>query len=206
LKPYNGVLVVDQATANPNVFGCDPTAVDADHVSITKLSSRDDPLYKSVICLIEEMVEAASSADKSGTSGENGEANNDYAVFTAQAPSDRRSLSEKLELAGRQHEVARGEQQKERFSMMLQRHIAQPSAVTKFAHLMSHIETRFHRHVTPAIAAKKPIQEIDHLIQDDVLDATYLSPGVQSADTTPGVVESAMYYLAGNCHIRWDDV
>lgn len=48
VEKYGGVLIVDQVTANPNVLGCDPVAIHADHVAIAKLHGRDAQLYESV--------------------------------------------------------------------------------------------------------------------------------------------------------------
>src|SRR3546814_2361258 len=68
------------------------------------------------------------------------------------ADGDRRDLEQKLADAGRTYAVADAKRKKERFNMTLQRHIAQPSAVTRYAKLMADVESRFNRHVVREIA------------------------------------------------------
>ena len=205
VEKYNGALIVDQVTANPNVFGCDPVAIQADHVSITKLETPDAQLYQSVCGFLQSLLDELSAAGGSPGGGVNEEIASEFAVYTAQASSDRRGLAQKLADAGREHQIARAEQQKERFAMTLQRNIAQPAAVRRYTRLMSNIETRFHRHVTPLIAVEADGQTVDEALQDKVLDAALKAHDADGAEGTSALVESALYYLAGNCHVSWDN-
>jgi hypothetical protein len=70
---------------------------------------------------------------------------------------------------------------------------------------MSNIETRFHRHVVPAICAGQTSEAIDGLVQENVLDPCLKADDADGGDSTAAVVDSAYYYLAGNCHIGWDN-
>ncbi len=205
VEKYNGALIVDQVTANPNVFGCDPVAIQANHVSITKLESRDAQLYQSICGFLRSLLDGIASTDLDANPGVSEDIANEFAVYTAQAPSDRRTLAQKLADAGREHEITRAEQQKERFAMTLQRNIAQPAAVRQYTRLMSNIETRFHRYVTPLIAVDADNQTVDNALQDQVLDAALKAHDADGADGTSALVDSALYYLAGNCHVGWDN-
>jgi hypothetical protein len=49
--------LVDKITANPGVFGCEPIALDADHVEICKPASRNAHLYESVSAFIRRTTE-----------------------------------------------------------------------------------------------------------------------------------------------------
>ncbi|MDR6306669.1 hypothetical protein GGQ85_004403, partial [Nitrobacter vulgaris] len=60
VEHYKGVLVVDQVTANPNVLGCDPVALQANHVDLVKLSDRKSQLYQSLNSTIDELIESQS--------------------------------------------------------------------------------------------------------------------------------------------------
>jgi hypothetical protein len=206
VEKYGGALIVDQVTANPNVFGCDPVAIQADHVNITKLESREAQLYQSVCGFLRSLLDEISFPGGSGSNGGVGdEIASEFAAYTAQASSDRRTLAQKLTDAGRDHQITRAEQQKERFAMTLQRNIAQPAAVRRYTRLMSNIETRFHRHVAPLIATDADDQAVDTALQDQVLDAALKAHDADGAEGTSAIVDSAFYYLAGNCHLSWDN-
>jgi len=55
-RPVAGILVVDETTADPGIVGVVPIPVDEDHVSICKPASKDSLIYRSVKCLIEDIV------------------------------------------------------------------------------------------------------------------------------------------------------
>ena len=200
---HSGALIVDAVTANPNVKGCDPVAIEADHVTITKLKTRDVQLYGSVRAFLQDLLRLAAEREDGG-GGEDDQIRSEYAAYTAQATTDRRNLAEKLTSAGRAREIPRAEAQKERFAMTLQRHIAQPAAVRRLTRLMSNVETRYHRHVDPLIAAGETGAVIDGALQVAVLDPCLVALDADGGDGTSALVDSALYYLAGNCHIAWD--
>ncbi|WP_292053238.1 MULTISPECIES: ABC-three component system protein [unclassified Brevundimonas] len=205
VEKYLGNLIVDQVTANPNVFGCGPVAIQADHVTITKLENRDAQLYQSVCGFLQALLEEIqASGGGAGSSGDD-EIAGDFAAYTTQAPADRRSLAQKLTDAERAHLITRAEAQKERFAMTLQRNIAQPAAVRRYTRLMSNVETRFHRHIAPLIANGADNQTVDAALQDQVLDAALKADDADGADGTSALVDRAFYYLAGNCHVSWDN-
>ena len=206
IEKHKSVLVVDQITANPNVLGCDPVALQADHVSITKLESRESQLYQSLHSILSEITSTINAESNSElTSSGSDEIESEFKTYIEQAAEDRRNLAQKLADAGRQHEISRAERQKEKFSMTLQRSIAQPAAVRRYTRLMSNIETRFHRHIVPAIRAGQPPEVIDDLVQECVLDPCLKADDAEGGDSTATTIDSAYYYLAGNCHIGWDN-
>lgn len=231
-KKTKGVSVVDKVTANPNVYGCDPIAVDADHICMCKPASREAQLYRSVSALVREVAKGR-VANGNGGNGAGGTPSGDHAEpalpagpsaspacsedldpevlvdfqnFTATAPGDRRTLAQKLEDGGRAYEVPDAERKKERFNMTLQRNIAQPSALTRVTQMMSEVETRFNRHARQAIVGAAPPNTVNRIVQQDVIDPTVKAHSETGTPVTPSLVESALYYLTGNCHIRWDNV
>jgi pimeloyl-ACP methyl ester carboxylesterase len=206
IESHKGVLVVDQMTANPNVFGCDPVAIQADHVSITKLESRSSQLYQSLRMVMDDLlITCGNAGGTDGNGAQSDEIQGEFTAYTSHARADRRTLAVKLRDADRAHEILRAESQKERFSMTLQRNIAQPAAVRRYTRLMSNIETRFHRYVHPAIAAGQNATVVDALLQENVLDPCLKAHDEDGVDGTPAMVDSAFYYLAGNCHVGWDN-
>ena len=89
--------------------------------------------------------------------------------------------------------------------MALRRHIAQPAAVTRYTRLMSEVESRFKRHVARAIAAGACDATIDGVIQNDVINPCVVTGNPRDEPVTAGLVDGALYYLAGNCHLAWDN-
>jgi pimeloyl-ACP methyl ester carboxylesterase len=51
-----GVHVVDKVTANPNVPGNDPVAVQSDHIGIAKPDDRSAPVYRSISRMIDQLL------------------------------------------------------------------------------------------------------------------------------------------------------
>lgn len=229
-----GATVVDKVTANPHVHSCNPIALPSDHIGMCKPASRQAQLYQSVSALLRDTVtwlrtaatpsavEALPSPTASallpatldtvakcdaevGLAGLQPEILVDYQTFTAVAPDDRRSLAQKLAAVGRGYQVRDGERKKKRFSMMLQRHIAQPSALTRFIRMMAEVEVRFNRHVLREVASGGSLATVDATIQQDVIDPVLQTYGAQDTQISASTVDGALYYLAGNCHLRWDD-
>lgn len=128
----------------------------------------------------------------------------DYQYFTTLAPDDRRPLAQKLDDGGRANEKNDAQRMKERFAMSLHRHSAQASALGRYVRLMSDIERRFKRHIQPSIDAGASIAQVNQLVQHSVIDPAVANQLLESIDVTVTLVESALYYLTGNCHVRWD--
>lgn len=260
VKPYYetqhtwGVHVVDKVTANPNVYGADPVAVQANHIGICKPTSRQATVYQSIAKLIEILVKAPVAvigpadaadvlvitgpelpadadalpsapssliavpseaplpalvgADDAAVLALDGVATDilaDYQFYTTAAEDDRRDLAQKLIDVGRSYQVKGAERKKERFNMTLRRNIAQPAAVTRYTRLMADVETRFNRHVARLIAAGAPPEAVDEAIQREIVNPCATTHSVAGSEISASLVDSALYYLAGNCHIRWDD-
>ncbi|MER8979457.1 ABC-three component system protein [Mesorhizobium sp. M0870] len=291
IKPYYetehtwGLHVVDRVTANPNVYGADPIAVQADHIRICKPTNRDAPLYVSISKLIATLapirasngsppsggglvapgldalepstestalvpmstfgtyvVDRAGLAESLSASAErvldprcaigldgveltrvkrdesNGLADEvpvphglatdiltDYQYYTTTAETDRRDLAQKLLDVGRTYQVNDANRKKERFNMMLRRNIAQPSAVTRYTKLMADVETRFNRHIARLIHQGADSAMIDEAVQRDIVGPCSVVHSTLGHEISASLVDSALYYLAGNCHIRWDN-
>jgi triacylglycerol esterase/lipase EstA (alpha/beta hydrolase family) len=246
IKPYYetqftwGVHVVDKVTANPNVYGADPIAIQADHIGICKPASRTGLVFVSITKMVEKLIQqcGGSSPPMSGNGGgvatwqplpgsteqsvspgiddqENSDGSGpdgladdilvDYQFYTTTAPDDRRNLAKKLSDAGRSYLVGDAERKKERFNMALRRNIALPAAVTRYTKLMADVETRFNRHVVKLIVDGAPPTEIDNAIQTDIVNPCSTIHSTIGHEISASLVDSAIYYLAGNCHVRWDN-
>lgn len=89
--------------------------------------------------------------------------------------------------------------------MALRRHIAQPAAVRRYTKLMADVETRFNRHVSRAVADDLDPTTVDHIIESSVVTPCTEIHSSKDEEISAALVESALYYLAGNCHLAWDN-
>lgn len=128
----------------------------------------------------------------------------DYAYFTTVAADDRRDIEQKLTDAGRAYQVKDAKKRKERFAMALRRHIAQPSAVTRYMQILADVESRHARHVRLALADGASLAQVDEVIQQKVLDSSLERFLRSGSEISSALVDNALYYLAGNCHVSWD--
>lgn len=245
-KTY-GVHIVDRVTANPNVYGAEPIAVQANHIDICKPESAQSPVYLSVCELLRSLPTSgrslivaapatsmasiaagkhllpvavtttiqsvpavnaesalASATDAMAPQGVTSDILEDFAYFTTVAADDRRPLDQKLREAGRTYQIKDATRRKERFAMALRRHIAQPSAVTRYTQLLGDVESRFARHVRRPISEGATLAQVDQAIQSDVLDPCVQQFSIPGSEITSALVDNALYYLAGNCHVSWD--
>lgn len=225
-KTY-GFHLVDKVTANPGVTGCEPIGVQTDHIKICKPATRMAPVFKSISAFIRQLlkkvtppaagVETAAAHDR-GATGDgqitiaservptefDAEILEDFEYYITPADGDRRDLERKLADSGRSYSITDAKRKKERFNMTLQRHIAQPSAVTRYAKLMADVESRFNRHVAREIAHGADIATVDGFVQEHVVGPCVSAHSTGDAQITASLVDGALYYLAGNCHLAWD--
>lgn len=217
-----GIQVVDKISGNPGVYGSDPIGVEGDHITICKPSGPEAPVHRSVCKFIRDQLKSRDGVG--GPSGEDqqgiakvadlGAVNSspsgvemllDFEVFTQISEDDRRDLETKLTVADREYLVRVAKRKKERFHMDLRRHIGQPAAVARYVRLMADVESRFNRHVARVIAEGRDQAEVDVAIQDYVLDPCVAVHSTADQAISAHAVDGALYYLAGNCHIAWDN-
>jgi hypothetical protein len=70
--------------------------------------------------------------------------------------------------------------------------------------ILSELYTAFTLEVTPAIEAAKSRQEVDSLIKERVIDKTAAMLGDNDLNLTSHELLGLLFFLGGNCHIRWD--
>tara|TARA_R110000787_G_scaffold25655_5_gene71999 strand:+ start:2889 stop:4187 length:1299 start_codon:yes stop_codon:yes gene_type:complete len=221
-----GVQVVDKVSGNPGVFGSDPIGVEGDHITICKPVGLGAPVHKSVCKFIRDHLTSKDAGGSPSEEGQQGQTTaqdkdadlgnenpspsgvemlSDFEVFTQISEDDRRDLETKLTASDRAYLVRVAQRKKERFHMDLQRHIGQPAAVARYVRLMADVESRFNRHVARVIAEGRDQAEVDVAIQDYVLDPCVAVHSTTDQAISAHAVDGALYYLAGNCHIAWDN-
>lgn len=218
-----GVMVVDKVTGNPGVLASEPVAVEADHAKICKPKDREAKVYKSVCATIRKILRKVGPPTNEGgrpnscapaSSGQNGETEmaeqqsvimSDYEYFTTVATDDRRDLETKLKDANRAYLSRDARGKKERFAMELRSRIAQPAAITRYTKLMSDVDSRYKRHVSRVIAESGNAEAIDEEIQKKVINPCVELHSSNDHEITAKHVDEVLYYLAGNCHLAWDN-
>ena len=88
--------------------------------------------------------------------------------------------------------------------MALYRRITQPASLTQYVRVLSSVETRFSRMVFPAIVEGRSILDVNSLVMREVIEPVVAAERSQISEIHDGLVEDALYYLTGNCHVRWD--
>jgi hypothetical protein len=115
-----------------------------------------------------------------------------------------RTLAEKLTDSERAELIAFAQEAKERAMKKIMRFQSSRTAQEILAYVLSELHTRFVLHVGPLVASKASRADIDAVTQEKVIapvvDALGPSPLVLNQST----VFALLFYLAGNCHIKWD--
>ena len=200
--PTRGLEIVSQQSADPGVAGGIVVPVDADHIAICKPADRDATIYLSTKRHLEKMAARCASAailrgdDTAPFQFER----DDYSAGTG----DRRDLQQKLIDAGLEHEYALANDAQNKFAQNYMRLGLHTSARTLNDNLLAEVKQRFETHVyhaqictgAPEEAARAALQSA---VVDPIVDKFGATHGV-----TPATVMQAVYFLAEQCHIRWD--
>ena len=92
---------------------------------------------------------------------------------------------------------------KECFAKQLVLHTHFESAQRIHLHLLSRIWSVFQTRILPQIRAGQSRLVIERLIQSEIIDPTLADLRDNPFDYTDREVQGMLYYLTGNCHIRW---
>lgn len=125
--------------------------------------------------------------------------------FISKAPDvPSRDLETKLHAASRGDVVPQALALKERFTKKLVRLQFSAQAQELFAHVLSRIHAFFTYRVQPKASEHVPRSQIDEMIYKDLLEPIYNEIGSCEAGIDLADLQGMMYFLGGNCHIRWD--
>lgn len=123
---------------------------------------------------------------------------------TPGANSDVRSLEKKLADANRGYLIYQAIELKQDAAMLVAEWQTSGVAQEIITFLLAKIHTDFVMNVTPAIQANKPDLEIDKLINEKVISPAIEMLGDNDLMITDSDVLGFLFFLGGNCHIRWD--
>ena len=189
-KSKGAAIVVDSASADPGTPGTTAIPVDADHETICKPHSRNDPVYLGVRKHIAKLIESLEI--KSSNRVDSSE-------------SDRRDLLQKLIDANREHEYRSANDLQNQYSRERYRLGLHTSAHRASDRLLSAVEQRFLTHVYQTkICTGGSDEEIADALQMKVIDPVvnrFQDDGVDEMK-----VVQAIYYLTEQCFISWNPI
>lgn len=123
--------------------------------------------------------------------------------LTAKTDGDIRGLEAKLIASGREDQIQNAKELKERATKRIMRHQTSRTAQRVYTIILDELHTNFTLSVTPAVQADAARREVDLCIQA-VLQTTKTMLGENVLEFTVKDLLALLYFLGGNCHIRWD--
>lgn len=92
---------------------------------------------------------------------------------------------------------------KERFYKKIAKYELYESAQHIFANILAYIYTNFHNHIFPLINKGEDKSKIQAAIQEKIIDPVYSLLGENVLELIHDEINGAIYFLTGNCHIKW---
>ena len=117
---------------------------------------------------------------------------------------DIRGLEAKLKEGGRADIIPEALLWKQRAAMLITRWQTSPVTQDIMTLILAFIHAQFVQHIKPAIQAGQARTDVEALISEKVLAPTYELLGENDLQITSIDVLGLLYFLGGNCHIRWD--
>lgn len=115
-------------------------------------------------------------------------------------------LEQKLLLAGRDHQLTIAVALKENVYADIKANIFSPTYQLIVATLMSKVHERFDTQIRPLIKSGTSSHHVDMVISEKITVpiAEELDDCPQFEDVALDYVRGMLFFLTGNCHIRWD--
>ncbi len=122
------------------------------------------------------------------------------------AGGDVRGLAEKLTASQREDLIRQAERLKEQAAKIIMRWQTSGTAQDILAMILGKMHTAFTLNVNPAIQRNAPREDVDQLTYDRVIQHIEDMLGDNDLMISPDDLLGLLFFLAGNCHIRWDKV
>lgn len=117
---------------------------------------------------------------------------------------DVRGLEEKLTASERKDRIRSAERLKEQAAKLIMKWQTSGTAQEIFAMILSKLYTAFTLNVTPVVEKGAPRDVVDQLIYKEVIQAAEAFLGDNDLNLHDDDLLGLLYFLGGNCHIRWD--
>jgi hypothetical protein len=118
--------------------------------------------------------------------------------------SDIRGLEEKLIAAGRTDILLKAKRLKEVAAKTIARWQTSGVAQDILTIILGQLYADFMQHATPAIEAQKSREEVDLIISEQVVRPAAQMLGDNDLMLTSADILGLLFFLGGNCHVRWD--
>jgi hypothetical protein len=123
--------------------------------------------------------------------------------YTTQT-SDIRSLETKLTDSDRVDFIMDAQQLKQLAAKKIMKWETSVVAQEILAQILAMLWSNFSMKVRPAIQAGASREIVDQLVQDSVIVPTYVLLGDNDLNINQMDLHGFLFFLGGNCHIRWD--
>ncbi|MBQ0960222.1 hypothetical protein KAK06_14805 [Ideonella sp. 4Y11] len=117
---------------------------------------------------------------------------------------DVRGLDVKLTAADRQDLIRAASKLKEAATKIIMKWQTSGIAQDILTIILGQLYSAFLLNVTPAIEAGKSREEVDALINEKVIKPAADMLGDNDLMLSPADILGLLFYLGGNCHVRWD--
>ena len=123
---------------------------------------------------------------------------------TVSSDGDVRGLEDKLSSSNRVDMLKMASRLKEDASKIIMKLQTSPIAQDIITYVLSQIYSNFVLEVTPAIESGASRQVVDTLINDKVISPAMQMLGDNDLNILNEDILGLLFFLGGNCHIRWD--
>lgn len=123
--------------------------------------------------------------------------------YGAVTEGDVRGLDEKLTAAGRLDQLSLARKAKHDAAQFVLKHQTSLVAQKIITHVFAKLFTEYQNKVVPLIQAKAERVVIDAAILQ-VIDSGWLFLEANPLDIDYNLLQGLLYFLGGNCHLRWD--
>lgn len=123
--------------------------------------------------------------------------------YGAVTEGDVRGLDDKLLAAGRLDQLAFARRAKHNAAQFVLKHQSSLAAQKIITHLFAKLFTEFQNKVVPLVQSNAERVVVDAAIQQ-VIDSGWVFLEENPLDIDYGLLQGLLYFLGGNCHIRWD--
>jgi hypothetical protein len=124
--------------------------------------------------------------------------------YCAAQSADVRGLEAKLTVSGRAYLVPSAVELKQSAAKLIMRWQTSPVTQDIITHVLAKIHHSFMFTVQPAIEGGASPMQVDQLINDKVIEPTCQMLGENDLGITTIDIAALLFFLGGNCHIRWD--
>lgn len=123
--------------------------------------------------------------------------------YSTATDGDVRGLDEKLSAAGRRDQLFAAMQGKQYAAQFVLKHQSSLAAQQILRHLLAKLLADFQYVVTPLIQENAARKEVDAAIRE-VMDSAWRFLEDNPLDVDYRLLAGFLYFLGGNCHLRWD--